>query len=144
TAIRNRGTIGGSLAHADPAAELPAVAVCLDARLTLRGPKGERTLAAREFFRGYLTTALAPTELLTEVWFPSARPRRRARVDRVRAPARGLCARRRRRRGQPSKNAGASGVAHRDRRGRGARARGRCRATADRRAVVRGIDGGGV
>ena len=74
TAIRNRGTIGGSLAHADPAAELPAVAVCLDARLTLRGPAGERTLAAREFFRGYLTTALAPTELLAEVWFPSALP----------------------------------------------------------------------
>jgi carbon-monoxide dehydrogenase medium subunit len=74
TAIRNRGTIGGSLAHADPAAELPAVAVCLDARLTVRGEAGERTLAAREFFRGYLTTALAPTELLTEVWFPSALP----------------------------------------------------------------------
>ena len=74
TAIRNRGTIGGSLAHADPAAELPAVAVCLDARFTVRGEAGERTLAAREFFRGYLTTALAPTELLTEVWFPSALP----------------------------------------------------------------------
>jgi len=75
SAIRNRGTIGGSLAHADPAAELPGVAVCLDARFTLRGEAGERTLAAREFFRGYLTTALAPTELLTEVWFPSALPR---------------------------------------------------------------------
>lgn len=74
TAIRNRGTIGGSLAHADPAAELPAVAVCLDARFTVRGEAGERTLAAREFFRGYLTTALAPTELLAEVWFPSALP----------------------------------------------------------------------
>ena len=74
TAIRNRGTIGGSLAHADPAAELPAVAVCLDARFTVRGEAGERTLAAREFFRGYLTTALAPTELLADVWFPSALP----------------------------------------------------------------------
>lgn len=74
TAIRNRGTIGGSLAHADPAAELPAVAVCLDARFTVLGGGGERTLAAREFFRGYLTTALAPTELLTEVWFPGAPP----------------------------------------------------------------------
>jgi carbon-monoxide dehydrogenase medium subunit len=74
SAIRNRGTIGGSLAHADPAAELPAVAVCLDARLTVRGEAGERTLAAQEFFRGYLTTALAPTELLAEVWFPSALP----------------------------------------------------------------------
>ncbi len=73
-AIRNRGTIGGSLAHADPAAELPGVAVCLDARFTVLGGGGERTLGAREFFRGYLATALAPTELLTEVWFPDAPP----------------------------------------------------------------------
>jgi carbon-monoxide dehydrogenase medium subunit len=70
--IRNRGTLGGSLSHADPAAELPAVAVCLDARFTARGPGGERTLAAGDFFRAHLTTALAPTELLTEVWFPAA------------------------------------------------------------------------
>jgi aerobic carbon-monoxide dehydrogenase medium subunit len=70
--IRNRGTLGGSLSHADPAAELPAVALCLDARFTARGPAGERTLAAQEFFLTQLTTALAPTELLTEVWFPAA------------------------------------------------------------------------
>ena len=70
--IRNRGTIGGSLSHADPAAELPAVAACLDARFTVRGPAGERVLGAGEFFRTHLTTALEPTELLTEVWFPSA------------------------------------------------------------------------
>jgi carbon-monoxide dehydrogenase medium subunit len=69
--IRNRGTLGGSLSHADPAAELPAVAVCLDARFTARGPSGERTLEAGEFFRTQLTTALASTELLTEVWFPA-------------------------------------------------------------------------
>jgi carbon-monoxide dehydrogenase medium subunit len=68
--IRNRGTIGGSLSHADPAAELPAVAVCLDARLTARGPAGERTIPAADFFLAQLTTALAPTELLTEIWFP--------------------------------------------------------------------------
>jgi len=68
--IRNRGTIGGSLSHADPAAELPAVAVCLDARFTVRGPAGERVLEAGEFFRAPLTTALDPTDLLTEVWFP--------------------------------------------------------------------------
>jgi carbon-monoxide dehydrogenase medium subunit len=68
--IRNRGTIGGSLSHADPAAELPAVVVCLDARLTARGPAGERTIPAADFFRAQLTTALAPTELLTEIWFP--------------------------------------------------------------------------
>jgi carbon-monoxide dehydrogenase medium subunit len=68
--IRNRGTLGGSLSHADPAAELPAVALCLDARFTVRGPAGERTLVAQEFFVTQLTTALAPTELLTEAWFP--------------------------------------------------------------------------
>ena len=72
--IRNRGTVGGSLSHADPAAELPAVAVCLDARFTARGPAGERTLTAGDFFRTQLTTALEPTELLTEVWFPSTPP----------------------------------------------------------------------
>jgi carbon-monoxide dehydrogenase medium subunit len=72
--IRNRGTIGGSLCHADPAAELPAVAACLDARFTVRGPSGSRVLGAEAFFRTYLTTALDPTELLTEVWFPATVP----------------------------------------------------------------------
>jgi carbon-monoxide dehydrogenase medium subunit len=71
-AIRNRGTIGGSLAHADPAAEWPLVAVGLDARLTLRSSRGARTVGAREFFAGPLTTVLEPTELLTEVAFPAA------------------------------------------------------------------------
>jgi aerobic carbon-monoxide dehydrogenase medium subunit len=69
-AIRSRGTLGGSLAHADPAAELPAVAACLDARLTLVGPRGKRTLPAHEFFVDYLTTRLEPDEILTEAWFP--------------------------------------------------------------------------
>ena len=72
--IRNRGTVGGSLSHADPAAELPAVAVCLDARFTVRGPAGERTVAAEDFFLTQLTTALAPTELLTEIWWPARLP----------------------------------------------------------------------
>lgn len=72
--IRNRGTVGGSLSHADPAAELPAVVVCLDARFRVRGSAGERVLEAAEFFRAPMTTALDPTELLTEVWFP-ANPR---------------------------------------------------------------------
>ena len=70
--IRNRGTVGGSLSHADPAAELPAVALCLDARFTVRGPAGERVLTAEAFFRSALTTALAPTELLVDVWFPAS------------------------------------------------------------------------
>jgi carbon-monoxide dehydrogenase medium subunit len=72
--IRNRGTVGGTLSHADPAAELPAVAVVLDARLTVRGRAGARVLAAADFFRTHLTTALEPTELLAEVWLPPAPP----------------------------------------------------------------------
>ena len=68
--IRNRSTVGGSLAHADPAAELPCLAVALDARLRLLGPRGERRVAARDFFHGLFTTALAPDELLVEVELP--------------------------------------------------------------------------
>ena len=68
--IRNRGTVGGSLAHADPSAELPAVAVASGATLVARSPRGERTLNAEEFFVSYLATALEPDELLTEVRFP--------------------------------------------------------------------------
>jgi carbon-monoxide dehydrogenase medium subunit len=73
-AIRNRGTIGGSLAHADPAAELPAVARALDAEFVVRGPSGERVVPAAEWFEGYLTTSRRPDELLTEVRFPVAGP----------------------------------------------------------------------
>ena len=69
--IRARGTIGGSLAHADPAAELPAAALVHDARFVLAGRRGERVVSAREFFTGYLSTALEPTELLTEIRFPA-------------------------------------------------------------------------
>ncbi len=69
--IRNRGTIGGSLAHADPAAECPALAVALDAELRVVGPGGERTIKAADFFVTYLTTALEPTEVLTAVRFPA-------------------------------------------------------------------------
>jgi aerobic carbon-monoxide dehydrogenase medium subunit len=73
-AIRSRGTIGGSLAHADPAAELPAVARALDAEFVVRGPAGERVVPAAEWFEGYLTTSRRPDELLTEVRFPAAGP----------------------------------------------------------------------
>jgi CO/xanthine dehydrogenase FAD-binding subunit len=72
--IRNRGTIGGSLAHADPAAECPAIALALDAELRVTGSGGagqERVIPAADFFVTYLTTALAPTEVLTEVRFPA-------------------------------------------------------------------------
>ena len=72
-AIRSRGTIGGSLAHADPAAELPAVALALDAEFVVCGPSGERVVPAAEWFQGYLTTARRRDELLTEVRFPAAR-----------------------------------------------------------------------
>jgi carbon-monoxide dehydrogenase medium subunit len=73
-AIRSRGTIGGSLAHADPAAELPAVAVCLDATLSVVGPGVRRTIAAEDFFVGYLTTLLEPDEILVEAYFPPLKP----------------------------------------------------------------------
>ncbi len=71
-AIRSRGTIGGSLAHADPAAELPAVARALDAEFVVRGRSGERVIPAAEWFEGYLTTSRGPDELLVEVRFPAA------------------------------------------------------------------------
>ena len=70
--IRTRGTLGGSLAHADPAAEYPAVALVLDAELVLQSPGGQRRIAAEEFFVSYLTTALAPNEVVTEIRFSPA------------------------------------------------------------------------
>lgn len=73
--IRNRGTVGGSLAHADPAAELPAVAVALDARFRLRRTGGERWVEARDFFNGLFSTMLEPDEMLVEVALPAPPPR---------------------------------------------------------------------
>jgi carbon-monoxide dehydrogenase medium subunit len=73
-AIRSRGTIGGSLAHADPAAELPAVAVALDAEFVVRSQSGERVIPASEWFEGYLATSRRPDEILVEVRFPAAEP----------------------------------------------------------------------
>lgn len=72
--IRNRGTMGGSIAHADPAAEMPAVMLALDARFRLRGPNGERLVSAGEFFTGLFGTALEPDEMLTEIEVPAAAP----------------------------------------------------------------------
>jgi aerobic carbon-monoxide dehydrogenase medium subunit len=68
--IRNRGTIGGSLAHADPAAELPAVATALDVSFVATSLRGTREIPAAQFFRTHLTTALEPDEILTEIRFP--------------------------------------------------------------------------
>jgi len=69
--IRHRGTVGGSLAHADPVAELSLAATALGAEIEARGPSGARTLEPSSFFVDYLTTSLEPTELLTEVRFPA-------------------------------------------------------------------------
>jgi len=69
--VRNRGTIGGSLAHGDPAADLPAVLLACGGEVTARGPGGERTIPASDLFQDYLTTALAPDEVLTEVRLPA-------------------------------------------------------------------------
>lgn len=73
-AIRHRGTIGGSLAHADPAAELPALALALDAKFAIAGRGTDRVISAEEFFLDFLTTALAPDEILRQIVFPIIRP----------------------------------------------------------------------
>jgi CO/xanthine dehydrogenase FAD-binding subunit len=74
-AIRNRGTVGGSLSHADPAAELPMMAVLLDAELDVASATGRRTVAARDFFIGALTVDLADDAVLTEIVLPKLPPK---------------------------------------------------------------------
>ncbi|MET0761834.1 MAG: xanthine dehydrogenase family protein subunit M [Thermoleophilaceae bacterium] len=69
--VRNRGTIGGSLAHADPASDMPAVLVACEGDLTVRGTGGERTIAAADLFQDYMTTSLAQDEVITEVRLPA-------------------------------------------------------------------------
>ncbi len=69
--VRNRGTIGGSLAHGDPASDLPAVLMIAEGSVTLRGPSGERTVAAADLFQDYLETAIGADEVMTEVRVPS-------------------------------------------------------------------------
>jgi aerobic carbon-monoxide dehydrogenase medium subunit len=68
---RSRGTIGGSIAHADPSAEIPMVLQALEGQIVARGPQGERRIAAQDLFRAALTTSLAPLEIVTEVRFPA-------------------------------------------------------------------------
>jgi len=70
--VRHRGTIGGSLSHGDPASDLPAAVLALGGTLVVRGPGGERTIPSAGFFRGFLETALAPDELLTEIRVPKS------------------------------------------------------------------------
>jgi carbon-monoxide dehydrogenase medium subunit len=71
--VRHRGTIGGSIVHGDPASDLPAVALALDATVVVRGPSGTRTVAAREFFLGFLETAVGADEIVTEIRVPVCR-----------------------------------------------------------------------
>lgn len=70
--VRHRGTIGGSVAHGDPASDLPTVLLALDADFMVRGPDGERTVAGSDFFTGFLETALGPQDMLTEIRVPAA------------------------------------------------------------------------
>jgi carbon-monoxide dehydrogenase medium subunit len=85
--VRNRGTIGGSLAHADPAADLPAVALALGASMTAKGPGGERTIAADDMFVEMLTTALDPSEIITSITFPALGKGEGAAYEKLRHPA---------------------------------------------------------
>ncbi len=73
--MRNRGTFGGSLAHADPAGDFPAAALALEARLTAASIDGQRSIAAQDFFTGLMMTALRPNEILTSIEIPKAGPR---------------------------------------------------------------------
>ena len=72
--VRNFGTIGGNVAHADPASDLPTVLLALDARFVVAGRHGERTVPAREFFQGMMATALGTNEILTAIEFPAKQP----------------------------------------------------------------------
>ena len=93
--IRNRGTIGGSIAHADPAAELPVVALTLDAELEVANADGTRRIPASEFFVGTWTTSMESEDLLVRAWFPATQGRSGFRVRRSGAPTRRLRPRRR-------------------------------------------------
>lgn len=88
--VRNKGTIGGSLAHADPAADLPPALLAAGGRLKLAGPQGERTVTAGEFFVDLMTTALRPQEILTEIQVPTIGPRTGAAYLKVRQKASGF------------------------------------------------------
>jgi aerobic carbon-monoxide dehydrogenase medium subunit len=69
--VRNRGTLGGSLAHGDPASDLPGVLVAAEGTVTVQGPGGQRSIAAADLFENYMETAIAPTEVLTEIHMPT-------------------------------------------------------------------------
>jgi len=83
--VRHRGTIGGSIAHGDPASDLPAALLALDASYVVTGPAGDRTISAASFHIGFLQTALHPAEVLTEIRVPTGAPRFAFRKFRARA-----------------------------------------------------------
>ncbi|MBA3531815.1 MAG: xanthine dehydrogenase family protein subunit M [Ardenticatenales bacterium] len=87
--VRNRGTIGGNLSHNDPAADLPAVALALDAQLEIRGPSGERLAPMEEFIVGLMETALAPGDLVVAVRFPPSGPASGSAYEKFENPASG-------------------------------------------------------
>jgi carbon-monoxide dehydrogenase medium subunit len=87
--VRNRGTIGGSLANADPAADWPAVVVALKAELEFAGPNGRRRVAAKDFFVDIMTTALEPDEVLVAIHIPRPGPGAQSRYRKIRHPASG-------------------------------------------------------
>jgi carbon-monoxide dehydrogenase medium subunit len=88
--VRNKGTIGGSLVHSDPAADWPAAILALDAEFVARGPKGDRTIKAADFFVEMLTTALQPGEVLREIRIPAAKGKPAQAYVKVRHPASGF------------------------------------------------------
>ncbi len=85
--VRNRGTLGGTIAHADPAGDLPAAILALSADLKATGPKGDRWIKAEDFFQGMYSTALAPDEILTEVRVPVLTGRKSAYLKSARRPS---------------------------------------------------------
>ena len=88
--IRNRGTVGGSMAHADPAAEMPGIAVTCEAEIAVIGKAGARVIAAADFFRGPLMTALKPDEIITEIRLPAWPAAAPLRLSGIRPPPRRL------------------------------------------------------
>ncbi|MGH2405839.1 MAG: FAD binding domain-containing protein, partial [bacterium] len=88
--VRNRGTIGGSLAHADPAADYPAAFLALEGSVVTQGPGGTRTIPADQFFTGLFSTGLRPDEILTEVRFPTSPPITGAAYRKMKHPASGF------------------------------------------------------
>jgi aerobic carbon-monoxide dehydrogenase medium subunit len=92
--VRNRGTIGGSLANADPASDWPAVVIALKAEFELEGPNGRRRVAAKDFFLDIMTTELKAEEVLVAVYIARPTPRVRYRYRKIRHPASRLCRRR--------------------------------------------------